>query len=71
MSKVPSRSYCSACKKLAHGEYCKGGKCSCKCQYMTPEQISRLMSGKNYEEFQYSKESNDSFEKLLESFKQQ
>ena len=67
MSKVPSRGYCTSCKKLSHGvANCKGGKCSCKCRNMTTSELDELH--KKYHddiEFTYSKESDEAFEKIM------
>ena len=69
MSKIPTRPYCTACKKLSHGEHCKRGDCSCKCRYMNEEQIKVLLLGRQDDEFSYSKESDDAFERLMKSFR--
>ena len=69
MSKVPGRSFCSACNKQSHGTACKRGKCQCNCRWMTEEQIKSIMTGRNEEEFTYSEESNQQFEQIMENWK--
>ena len=75
MSKVPSRSFCSACKKMAHGKSCKRGKCECNfqgipCRDLTGQQIKELKRiQRDDSDFVYSKESDDMWDALLKSFK--
>ena len=76
MSKIPSRSYCSACKKQSHGkEHCKQGQCGCTfngvpCRDYTTEQIRKIKTiQRDDPEFTYSKESDVAFDELMKSWR--
>ncbi len=73
MTKSPSRNYCTSCKKLSHGpSNCKGGNCSCKCRTMSPEELEELHKKYHDEiEFTYSKESDESFEKIMDGWRKE
>ena len=73
MSKVPGRSYCSACKKLSHGPgNCKGANCGCKCRDMTTSELEELHKKYHDEiEFTYSKESDDAFDKIMKGWRKE
>ena len=69
MSKVPTRPYCSACKKRAHGAHCNKGNCGCKCRDMTPEQIKLLFTPKEEPSHTYSEESQTEFERIMDAYR--
>ncbi len=71
LSKVPSRSYCSACKKQSHGRSCKKGNCQCTfggipCRDLTAQQIRELKRiQRDDPEFVYTPENDKLFEEIM------
>ena len=66
MSKVPSRYYCTSCKKGIHGMHCHRGECTCKCIGMSAVEFYRVLNREHKEtEVTYSKESTEHLENLM------
>ena len=66
MSKVPTRLYCSICKRGKHGKHCKKRDCTCKCQQMSDEQITTYYKQYHDEkEIKYSPEEEENFQNLM------